>query len=45
MFKILILKSLYNLSDESTALMIRDRISFMEFPGLSFTDRVPVTPR
>lgn len=41
MFKILILKSLYNLSDESTELMIRDRISFMEFLGLSFADRVP----
>ena len=41
MFKILVLKSLYNLSDESTELMIRDRISFMEFLGLSFADRVP----
>jgi IS5 family transposase len=41
MFKVLVLKSLYNLSDESTELMIRDRISFMEFLGLSFADRVP----
>ena len=41
MFKVLILKSLYNLSDDMTELMIRDRISFMEFLGLSFADRVP----
>jgi IS5 family transposase len=41
MFKVLILKTLYNLSDEATELMIRDRISFMEFLGLTFADRVP----
>jgi len=41
MFKVLILKTLYNLSDDMTELMIRDRISFMEFLGLSFADRVP----
>jgi len=41
MFKVLILKSLYNLSDEMTELMIRDRISFMEFLGLTFADTVP----
>ena len=39
--KILSLKSLYNLSGDSTELMIRDRISFMEFLGLSFADTVP----
>ena len=41
MFKVLILKSLYNLSDEMTELMIRGRISFMEFLGLTFADTMP----
>ncbi|MDR2705921.1 MAG: transposase, partial [Planctomycetaceae bacterium] len=41
MFKILVLKSLYNLSDENTELFIRDRLSFREFLGLGFSDRVP----
>ena len=41
MFKILILKSLYNLSDEQTELQIRDRLSFREFLGLTFADVVP----
>ncbi|MDR0703648.1 MAG: transposase [Planctomycetaceae bacterium] len=41
MFKILILKTLYNLSDENTELLIRDRLSFREFLGLSFSDTVP----
>jgi IS5 family transposase len=41
MFKILILKTLYNLSDEQTELLIRDRLSFREFLGLSFSDTVP----
>jgi hypothetical protein len=36
MFKILVLKSLYNLSDENTELFIRDRLSFREFLGLGF---------
>ena len=30
-FKVLVLQSLYNLSDEQTELMIRDRLSFMRF--------------
>jgi IS5 family transposase len=41
MFKILILKTLYNLSDENTELLIRNRLSFREFLGLSFSDSVP----
>jgi IS5 family transposase len=41
MFKILILKTLYNLSDEHTELFIRDRLSFREFLGLTLSDRVP----
>ncbi|MDR1492164.1 MAG: transposase [Planctomycetaceae bacterium] len=41
MFKILILKTLYNLSDETTELLIRDRLSFREFLDLSFSDTVP----
>jgi IS5 family transposase len=40
MFKIFILKTLYNLSDEHTELLIRDRLSFREFFGLSFSDAV-----
>jgi hypothetical protein len=31
MFKVLILKTRYNLSDENTELFIRDRLSFREF--------------
>lgn len=41
MFKILILQSLYNLSDENTEYQIRDRISFMHFLGLKLHSRVP----
>jgi IS5 family transposase len=41
MFKILIIKTLYNLSDESTELQIRDRISFRIFLGLDLCDTVP----
>ena len=42
MFKILILQSLYNLSDDTTeAQQILDRLSFMRFLGLSIGDRVP----
>ena len=41
MFKILILHSLYNLSDEQMEFQIRDRLSFMRFLGLNFEDRVP----
>ena len=41
MFKILILQSLYNLSDEQAEFQIRDRLSFMRFLGLSLGDDVP----
>jgi IS5 family transposase len=41
MFKILILQSLYNLSDDQTEFQIRDRLSFMRFLGLSLGDTVP----
>jgi IS5 family transposase len=40
-FKVLILQSLYNLSDEQTEFQIRDRLSFMRFLGLSLGDEVP----
>ena len=41
MFKILILKSLYNLSDDKAEEQIRDRLSFRDFLGLMFADKVP----
>ncbi len=41
MFKILILQSLYNLSDDQTEYQIRDRLSFMRFLDLSLGDTVP----
>jgi transposase, IS5 family len=41
MFKILILQSLYNLSDDAMEYQIRDRISFMRFLGLNIEQRVP----
>jgi len=41
MFKILILQSLYNLSDEQLEFQIKDRLSFMRFLGLSIGDTVP----
>jgi len=41
MFKILVLQSLYNLSDDATEYQIRDRLSFMRFLGLPLGDRVP----
>ncbi len=41
MFKILIVQSLYNLSDDQTEFQIRDRISFMRFLGLSLGNTVP----
>ena len=41
MFKILILQSLYNLSDDQLEFQIRDRLSFMRFLGLSLSDIVP----
>ena len=41
MFKIMIIQSLYNLSDDAVEFQILDRISFMRFLGLSLGDRVP----
>lgn len=41
MFKVLVLQSLYNLSDHQTEFQIRDRLSFMRFLGLDFEDRTP----
>lgn len=41
MFKILILQSLYNLSDEQMEFMIKDRLSFMRFLELDFNEKVP----
>lgn len=41
MFKILVIQSLYNLSDDRIGFQIPDRISFMRFPDLGLGDRVP----
>lgn len=41
MFKILIIQSLYNLSDEAVEYQILDRMSFMRFLGLHAGDPVP----
>lgn len=41
MFKVLVLQSLYNLSDDSTEFQVRDRLSFMRFLCLEFHDSVP----
>jgi IS5 family transposase len=41
MFKILVIKHCYNLSDEQVELQIRDRLSFRDFLGLTFADTVP----
>ena len=41
MFKILILQALYNLSDDATEYMLRDRLSFMRFLRLTMTDKIP----
>lgn len=41
MFKILIVQSLYNLSDDETEYQILDRHSFSEFVGLRASDTVP----
>src|SRR3979411_2804256 len=40
-FKIVVLQSLYNLSDEQTEFLIRDRFSFMRFLDLGLEDTVP----
>ena len=41
MFKIMILQSLYNLSDDQVEFQIRDRLSFMRFLEMSVSDTVP----
>ncbi|GBR55222.1 hypothetical protein GCM10007872_00610 [Gluconobacter sphaericus NBRC 12467] len=41
MFKILVIRTLNNLSDERTEYVINDRLSFMRFLGLGLSDRVP----
>lgn len=41
MFKLLVLQSLYNLSDDQVEFQVRDRLSFMRFLGLSLKDRIP----
>lgn len=41
MFKVLVLQTYYNLSDEQVEYQIRDRLSFMRFLGLQIEDRVP----
>jgi IS5 family transposase len=41
MFKVLVIKEMYNLSDAQTELQIRDRISFRAFLHLNFCDTVP----
>ena len=41
MFKVLIIQTVNNLSDERTEFLINDRISFMRFLGLGLDDRVP----
>jgi IS5 family transposase len=41
MFKILVIQTVNNLSDDRTEFLINDRLSFMRFLGLALTDRVP----
>lgn len=41
MFKILIIQTQNNLSDERSEFLINDRLSFMRFLGLTLGDRVP----
>ena len=41
MFKILVLQTLYTLSDDATEFQIRDRLSFMRFLRLGLEDPVP----
>jgi len=41
LFKILVIQTLNNLSDERTEYLINDRLSFMRFLGLGLSDRVP----
>ncbi len=41
MFKLLLLQKLYNISDEQLEYQVNDRLSFMQFLGLSLADAVP----
>ena len=41
MFKVLVLQTLYTLSDDQTECQLRDRWSFMRFLGLGLADTVP----
>ena len=41
MLRMLILQSLYNLSDEQIEYQVRDRMSFTRFLGLAFEDDIP----
>jgi transposase, IS5 family len=41
MFKLLVLQTLYTLSDDQTEYQLKDRLSFMRFCGLALEDRVP----
>jgi transposase, IS5 family len=41
MFKLLVLQTLYTLSDDQTEYQVRDRLSFMRFVGLALHDPVP----
>ena len=40
-FKVLLLQTLYNLSDDQMEYQLRDRLSFMRFVGLGLEDAVP----
>ncbi len=39
MFKVLVLQSLYNISDQQMEYPIKDRMSFMRFLGLNLEDK------
>ena len=41
MFRMLVLQTLYNLSDEQVEYQVRDRLSFTRFLGLGFEDGIP----
>jgi IS5 family transposase len=41
MFRVLVLQTLYTLSDDQTEYQIRDRLGFMRFVGLALHDAVP----
>jgi IS5 family transposase len=41
MFKVLVLQTLYTLSDDQAEYQLRDRLSFMRFVGLELHEAVP----